>query len=79
MGSNQKTKPDKLQRRIFLKRAVYQTPVLYALGNLVKPSLLHADFSGGPPGPPGGTPFSSTTSTSAGSSKAPQKRRTLKF
>jgi hypothetical protein len=79
MRDGKKTTRVKLKRRTFLKRAVYQAPVLYVLGHLVKPSLVYADFSGGPPGPPGGTPFSSTSSTSPGSSTAPQKRRTLKF
>jgi hypothetical protein len=75
MDNYKNTLPDKPQRRIFLKKAVYQAPVLYALGHLVKPTLLQADTSGGPPGPPGGMlPFSTSNKVAA-----PQKRRTLKF
>jgi len=40
------------QRRQFLKRAVYAPPVLMVLGELVKPTRLHADGTGGPDGPP---------------------------
>lgn len=41
-------------RRDFLKKAVYTTPKLVALGYLARPENSKADFSGGPDGPPGG-------------------------
>ncbi len=50
-------------RRGFLKKTVYHAPVLYTLGSLLKPTTVHADTSGGPPGPPGGL-FSSQSSRS---------------
>lgn len=45
--------PDKSSRRIFLKKAVYSAPALATLGQLAKPSKIHADGSTGPSGPPG--------------------------
>lgn len=38
-------------RRKFLKKAAYSTPVLFALGQLTKPTKAQAD-SGPPTGPP---------------------------
>ncbi len=57
-------------RRGFLKKTVYHAPVLYALGSLLKPTTIHADTSGGPPGPPGGL-FSLQSSRST---QSPSKR-----
>jgi hypothetical protein len=70
---------DMCQRRNFLKKAVYHTPVLYTLGSLIKPISLSADFSGGPPGPPGGFPFFSNSSDSKKTQKVPKKRKVLRF
>ena len=42
----------KNKRREFLKKTVYSAPVLFTLGQLIQPSSTHADFSGGPEGPP---------------------------
>jgi len=44
---------EKLSRRKFLKKSVYTTPVLVSLGQLLKPTIAHADSTGGPDGPPG--------------------------
>lgn len=41
-------------RRKFLKKAIYTAPTLIVLGQLVKPTSVHADRTGGPDGPPGG-------------------------
>ncbi|HFD13683.1 MAG TPA: hypothetical protein ENJ34_00100 [Epsilonproteobacteria bacterium] len=40
-------------RRTFLKKAAYTAPIVLTLGQLVKPTKVHAD-SGPPDGPPGG-------------------------
>ena len=64
-------------RRVFLKKAVYHTPVLYVLGTLMKPVSAYADHTGGPDGPPGG--FLSTSSSSKKSSKKTTKRKKLRF
>ena len=42
-----------ISRRSFLKRSAYTAPVLMAMGQLAKPTSLHADGTGGPPPPPG--------------------------
>ena len=39
-------------RRTFLKKAAYTAPIVLSLGQLVKPTKVHAD-SGPPSGPPG--------------------------
>ena len=67
------------RRRAFLKKAVYHTPVIYALGSLVKPTLIMADASGGPSGPPGGFFSSSSSSSSSKRVSQPKPRRTLRF
>lgn len=41
-----------ISRRSFLKRSAYSAPVLVAMGQLVKPTNIHADGTGGPPPPP---------------------------
>lgn len=43
-----------ISRRSFLKRSAYTAPVLIAMGQLAKPTLVHADGTGGPDGPPTG-------------------------
>ncbi len=43
-----------ISRRSFLKKSAYTAPVLVAMGQLVKPTSVHADSTGGPPPPPGG-------------------------
>ncbi|MCW8821358.1 MAG: hypothetical protein OQK45_03945 [Sulfurovum sp.] len=48
----EKQKKTELSRRSFLKKSAYSAPVLMAMGNLVKPTPTHADFSTGPDGPP---------------------------
>ncbi len=40
------------KRRDFLKKVVYNTPTIFVLGGLLKPTDIHADGSGGPPPPP---------------------------
>ncbi len=47
-------KQTEISRRSFLKRSAYSAPVLMAMGQLAKPTLTHADGTGGPEGPPGG-------------------------
>ncbi len=47
-------KQTEISRRSFLKRSAYSAPVLIAMGQLAKPTLTHADGTGGPEGPPGG-------------------------
>ncbi len=47
-------KQTEISRRSFLKRSAYSAPVLIAMGQLAKPTLTHADSTGGPKGPPGG-------------------------
>ena len=47
-----KQKKTELSRRGFLKKSAYSAPVLMAMGNLVKPTSAHADYSHGPEGPP---------------------------
>ncbi len=49
-----KEQKTEISRRIFLKRSAYSAPVLMAMGQLAKPTLIHADGTGGPDGPPGG-------------------------
>ena len=49
----EKQEEAKISRRGFLKKAAYSAPVLVALGQLVKPTSICADPSGGPGGPPG--------------------------
>lgn len=44
---------EKNTRRAFLKKAAYSAPVLMVLGQLAKPTTIHADGTGGPDGPPG--------------------------
>ena len=39
-------------RRGFLKKAAWSAPVLIGMGQLAKPTLAHADGTGGPGGPP---------------------------
>jgi len=70
------------KRRVFLKKAVYHAPVLYALGQLAKPPVLHADATGGPDGPPGGgDPFLAPNESASQPERrdAPKKRDVLKF
>jgi hypothetical protein len=43
-------------RRKFLKKAAYSAPALMAMGQLVKPTEIHADGTGGPDGSPGWNP-----------------------
>jgi|GEM_PF-3043025 len=71
----------KRDRRKFLKKALYHTPVLVLLGELGRPKTLWADFSGGPPGPPGGgSPFGSANQqTSPTGRSLLQPRRQLRF
>ncbi|RRS30825.1 MAG: hypothetical protein P794_05435 [Epsilonproteobacteria bacterium (ex Lamellibrachia satsuma)] len=62
MGENKKQKnvilsgkekrADQSGRRSFLKKAAYSAPALITLGQLAKPSKVHADGSHGPSGPP---------------------------
>lgn len=40
-------------RRIFLKKIAYSAPTIIIIGELLKPQSAHADYSGGPVGPPG--------------------------
>ena len=47
-------KQTEISRRSFLKRSAYSAPVLMAMGQLAKPTSIHADSTGGPPPPPGG-------------------------
>lgn len=47
-------KQTEISRRSFLKRSAYSAPVLMVMGQLAKPTLTHADGTGGPEGPPGG-------------------------
>lgn len=47
-------KQTEISRRSFLKKSAYSAPVLMAMGQLAKPTLTHADGTGGPEGPPGG-------------------------
>jgi len=49
---DQNKKQKQIDRRAFLKKAAYSTPVLMTMGQLAKPTLAHADASGGPPPPP---------------------------
>ena len=51
---DQNRKQKQTDRRAFLKKAAYSAPVLMAMGQLAKPTLAHADASGGPLGPPPG-------------------------
>jgi len=44
-------------RRRFIKKAAYNTPTLVALGLMLKPNGVMADFSGGPDVPPGSLGF----------------------
>jgi len=57
-------------RRGFIKKAIYKTPILLILGSMNN-SVLYADASGGPDGPPGGF---STRSLKKATSKKPRKR-----
>jgi hypothetical protein len=67
------------KRRIFLKKAAYKAPALLLLGTLTRPQSAKADFSGGPPGPPGGgTPYSSVPSSKS-ASKVMKPRKRLRF
>ena len=43
---------NRVTRRKFLKKAVYSAPALISLGELTLPKTAHADYSGGPDGPP---------------------------
>lgn len=52
-------------RREFLKKSLYATPHIIALGSLVKPENAHAGGSN-PAGPPGGTGFGSTSNSGGG-------------
>jgi hypothetical protein len=63
-------------RRSFLKKALYQTPVLYCLGSLSLTEGLHADGTGGPSGPPGGSggPFGKRVGK-----RTLQKRKQLRY
>lgn len=45
-------KQTEISRRSFLKRSAYTAPVLIAMGQLAKPTIVHADGTGGPVGPP---------------------------
>jgi len=47
-----KNKKNCNSRREFLKKTAYSAPLLFTLGQLTQPANLHADFSGGPEGPP---------------------------
>lgn len=49
---NRQKDNERLSRRNFLKKSAYSAPVLVALGELVKPKVVHADSTGGPFGPP---------------------------
>lgn len=49
MKKDIKTKQD---RRKFLKKSLYLSPVIIPLGSLIKPVNIKADGTGGPPGPP---------------------------
>jgi hypothetical protein len=61
-------------RRDFIKKALYKAPTLIVLGQFVTPNEVNADFSGGPPGPPGGgKPFGKSSSSKT------TKRKKLKF
>jgi len=40
------------KRREFLKKVAYKAPVLLTMGQLLKPTKVHADSTGGPVGPP---------------------------
>jgi len=46
------SKPNEVKRREFIKKAIYSTPVLLTMGQLLKPTKVHADSTGGPVGPP---------------------------
>ena len=50
----EKQEDQKVSRRGFLKKAAYSAPVLMTMGQLVKPTNIHADGTGGPEGPPSG-------------------------
>lgn len=43
-----------ISRRSFLKRSAYSAPVLMVMGQLARPTRVHADASGGPEEPPTG-------------------------
>ena len=45
-------KQTEISRRNFLKRSAYTAPVLMTMGQLAKPTLVHADGTGGPDGCP---------------------------
>jgi len=43
---------EKEDRRKFLKKSLYLSPIIIPLGSLIKPVKTKADGTGGPPGPP---------------------------
>lgn len=47
-------KKSEISRRSFLKKSAYSAPALMAMGQLAKPTRVHADASGGPEEPPTG-------------------------
>lgn len=48
---SKKEKVEGSERRTFIKKAFYSTPVLVGLGQMVKPSSAHADSTTIPPHP----------------------------
>ena len=50
--TNKNVEKKENSRRTFLKKVAYTAPIILTLGQLVKPTKVHAD-SGTPPGPPG--------------------------
>ena len=50
-NNKQNSKPEE-KRREFLKKVAYTAPILLTMGQLLKPTKVHADSTGGPTGPP---------------------------